>query len=254
MTILLFPRNGSGVPAALAVAPELAQTLRYLVENLTAGIEATKLAVDAAREAPLGFSAVPAEAARMLESWQAHSLLVHEMFDHLYFSVRDAVSVIRPIAGLPPPDDAPTLLASRETRFWRLAGPPGRLDNMPAGQPQCPVCRGGLRLATPTRDAGLGHHRSEPLFRLPEASARGRPAHCPGHGRRGATALPIPPPLLRLRAVPHPSDLHPMRFIGRRVGCGRTPSRARRTGGPERLPPPSHASSRDGRYATSPFA
>ena len=93
-------------PGSLGVSPETATRLRDMIDDLTIALEATKLAVDAAKEASYRISAGPSEPAKVLEGWRANTLLVHQAFDHLYYEVRHAASMIRPLAGLDEPMEA----------------------------------------------------------------------------------------------------------------------------------------------------
>ena len=72
--------------------------VRHFLEALTIALEAAKLAVEAADQAPrltsLEFPTLP----QTFERWAAANLLVHATFGHLYTHARYVIDVIKPVA------------------------------------------------------------------------------------------------------------------------------------------------------------
>ncbi len=70
----------------------------HFLAALDVALEATRLAIEAAHEAPrtasLEFPTLP----QTFERWAAANLLVHEVFDTLHARARYVIDVIRPVA------------------------------------------------------------------------------------------------------------------------------------------------------------
>lgn len=94
MTIIPSSQDDAALPALPVIRPDMVRSTRQAIEDLMVASEATKLAVDAAKEAPYRISSGTAEQSEILESWRANVLLVHKVFDHLYYEVRHAVSTV----------------------------------------------------------------------------------------------------------------------------------------------------------------
>jgi hypothetical protein len=72
--------------------------VRHFLEALTVALEATKLAVAAANQAPRTASYESPTLPQTFERWAAANLLVHEVFEKLYAQARYVIDVIKPVA------------------------------------------------------------------------------------------------------------------------------------------------------------
>ena len=70
------------------------------LDALTIALEATKLAIEAANDAPRRASHAQPTVPQIFESGHAANLLVHEMFENLYAQARYAIGVIKPMVTL----------------------------------------------------------------------------------------------------------------------------------------------------------
>ena len=70
---------------------------RHFLEALTVALEATRLAVETANEAPrtasLDYPTIP----QIFEQWAAANLLVHTAFGNLHKNARHVIDVIQPV-------------------------------------------------------------------------------------------------------------------------------------------------------------
>jgi hypothetical protein len=86
MTDPTAPDPGAA-PAAVPNQAEPATRLRQALDNLATALEGLRQAVAASGDT------VPASA-RLLESWRAANLRMHQMVDDLYFEGRHAITAI----------------------------------------------------------------------------------------------------------------------------------------------------------------
>jgi hypothetical protein len=70
---------------------------RHTLDALTIALEATKLAIEAANDAPRRASHAQPTVPQIFESWHAANLLVHEVFENLYAQARYVIGVIKPM-------------------------------------------------------------------------------------------------------------------------------------------------------------
>jgi hypothetical protein len=94
------PSEGATVAPALPLLAEASRDARTALDALTVALEATKLAVEVANDAPLKASFDSPTSSQIFENWHAANLLVHEMFDNLYYEARCTVGLIKPMLTL----------------------------------------------------------------------------------------------------------------------------------------------------------
>ena len=95
--ITLSSSEGAAVAPALSVSAQTSRDARTALDALTVSLEATKLPIEVANEAPRKASFVAPTPSQILENWHAANLLVHEMFDNLYYEARHTVGLIKPM-------------------------------------------------------------------------------------------------------------------------------------------------------------
>jgi hypothetical protein len=74
--------------------------VRRAIDNLNIALEATKLALDMAKDAPERVGLAQQTAPQLIESWRASTLLLHEVVDNLYYEGRHTISSVRQVLAL----------------------------------------------------------------------------------------------------------------------------------------------------------
>lgn len=92
--------GGAAALISQAVQPAQEATIRNALENLGIALEATRLAADTANEMPLRAGALHTDGSDILEKWRVTNLLLHEVFDNLYFEGRHTISTLKMALGL----------------------------------------------------------------------------------------------------------------------------------------------------------
>jgi hypothetical protein len=95
----LPPSEGAAAARALSVSAETKQAARTALDSLTIALEAAKLAIELADDAPLKANHGNPTPSQIFENWHAATVLVHEVFDNLYYEARSAVGLIKPMLG-----------------------------------------------------------------------------------------------------------------------------------------------------------
>jgi hypothetical protein len=78
-------------------AAERDTDVRHFLGALNVALEATKLAIEAAHEAPRTASLEYPTLPQTFERWAAANLLVREVFETLYTRTRHIIDVIKPV-------------------------------------------------------------------------------------------------------------------------------------------------------------
>jgi len=74
--------------------------VRRAIDNLNIALEAAKLALDMAKEAPERATMAQQTVPQLIESWRASALLLHEVVDNLYYEGRHAISSVSQLVAM----------------------------------------------------------------------------------------------------------------------------------------------------------
>lgn len=89
------PSDGTARLPALSVPAAAKPQISTMLASLGIALEAMKLAIEVADVAPvMTGEPTPAE---IIRTWQATSVLVHEMFQRLYHETRGTIALIQPM-------------------------------------------------------------------------------------------------------------------------------------------------------------